>query len=93
MKLTKSKLKQIIKEEFSQMSGEENLGRNPSRLRPLNEYEEDFYEAVEIGVFDLYEKIKKAYLRAAEKKGEGKRVRQDFITGVKDTLKKIATLR
>jgi len=91
VKLTKSKLKQIIKEEFSQMSGEENSGGNPSRLRPLNE--QDFYEDTESGLWDLFEKIKGQYSYEDATPEESKQTNQDFVQALQDFGKKVMQSR
>ena len=91
MKLTKSKLKQIIKEEFSQMSGEANLGGNPSRLRPLNE--QDFYEDTESGLWELFEKIKVKYSYEDATPEENKQTNQDVVQALQDFGEKVMQSR
>ena len=91
MKLTKSKLKQIIKEEFSQMSGEANLGGNPSRLRPLNE--QDFHEDTESGLWKLFEKIKRKYSYPDATPEEIQETNQEFVQALQDFGEKVMQSR
>ena len=75
MKLTKSKLKQIIKEEMGSLN------------------EQDFYEDVEGGLWDLFEKTKETYSYGDSSPEENKQMNQDFVQALQDFGKKVMQSR